>query len=161
MIRIFDCSPKDEEFVNVIRMFKVCLPGISIVHAYTMYVDGIKKFLIRDNDYFYVINIEDGLFSSYDKFKVNENNIVDYLSIHGKNIMLKDGVAYTFNNDVLPCGEFDDEDGYFDDYVGYVEKSVTIIESEDVYTGFASYNASICFLEYNFDKETALFSKYL
>lgn len=162
MITLAKCNESDTVLDNSIRMLKLMVPKIVVKDKFVMMDSSVKKYLIVGEKGYYIINLLDNCFSSVDIFNVDDNGIINYLRFHGSDLILDNGVAYSYNNKVLETNEEDiDEDDYYKNYMGCVKSSLALSSIPVVETSFSSYNALINYLSYDFNGEKSLFCRYL
>ena len=159
MITLMHCDSVDNDLNNCLRMLKLIVPKVSIKDVFILMDNDIKKYLVVGSKGYYIINLWDRCFDSVDIFNVDDNGFINYLRFHDTNIILDDGVVYTFNNKVL--NDDMDEDDYYQNYVGCVKSSITVSSIPLVESSFVTYNALINYLEYDFEGSKSLFCRYL
>mgnify|MGYP007069874344 CR=1 FL=1 len=151
------CENIDPLF-NIFRMVRVIYPSLDLSKVYNLFTNGLRKYLVVNDDTFYIITVVNDSFYSVDLFKVDEDSRIKYLSFHNSNICFRDDVAFSFSNDMTPIDDFD---YYRRHFIGYVTNSVTVMKVDAIVDRYGSYNSIIYNLEYNLDKSLSLSRMYL
>lgn len=157
MIRI-DGEIEIDKVSNIIKMFKIVCPDVNIDKVYSININGVNKLLVVNNQSFYIINLAYDVFSSVDKFRIDDNEDVSYISFHGSNLICEDGMYYTFDNDVYA----ENEDDVLADDECHIESSFAVVlDDEDYFDGINFYNSELRYLEFNKEKMISMFNSYL